>query len=93
MMYSVWNNARRAYDYYRGPATSATHAGAPPVTRGASELGATPDQAAWPLPAGAVKVGSGEFPQGKIASLGAADGGPNLILYAALALLAYRMFR
>jgi len=84
MMYSVWNYGNRSYDYYQSDEKGATHAATPPKARGALEratrvqsrdLGATPDQAAWPLPAGARKVGSGPRPQGKIASLGDASSG------------------
>ena len=66
-IYSVWNNAGRAYDYYQAPGGSATHAGSPPV-RSSSSLGAAPEQAAWPLPVGAQKIGSGPLPRGRIAS-------------------------
>jgi len=65
--YSVWNYGTRSYDYYTAPGAPATHAGRPPV-RGGSSLGAAPEQAAWPLPAGARKVGSGPLPKGRIAS-------------------------
>lgn len=67
MKYSVWNNATRRYDYYQAQGNAEIHAGAPPRSSGYA-LGATPEQAAWPLPAGAVKVGSGEVPEGRIAS-------------------------
>lgn len=64
--YSVWNYATRRYDYYVAPGGSGTHAGSPPV-RSSSSLGAAPEQAAWPLPAGAKPVGSGALPKGRIA--------------------------
>ena len=68
MRYSVWNTAARAYDYYEAPtASSSVHAGAPPRSS-SSSLGATTDEAAWPLPPNATKVGSGEQPEGRIAS-------------------------
>lgn len=77
MRYSVWNYGTRAYDYFESPDAPATHAGTPPVARrgllplrNGEALGATPDQAAWPLPKGARKVGAGVIPQGKIATLG-----------------------
>lgn len=69
-MYSVWNYAKGAYDYYQGPPSGTTHAGTPPRARGKTQVGSTPEQAAWPLPVGAKKVGSGVNPQGRIASLG-----------------------
>lgn len=74
MNYSVWNNGTRKYDYFTAPGTPEIHAGAPPRVRG-SDLGATPEQAAWPLPLGARRVGSGELPRGRIASLGDSGGG------------------
>jgi hypothetical protein len=67
MRFSVWNNGTRSYDYYEAPGTPGIHTGAPPRAA-SSSLGATPDEAAWPLPANAAKVGSGEMPQGRIAS-------------------------
>jgi hypothetical protein len=33
-------------------------------------MGATPDEAAWPLPAGAKLVGHGELPRGRVARAG-----------------------
>lgn len=67
MRYSVWNHRSRSYDYYDAPHDGGVHAGAPPRAS-SSSLGATPDQAAWPLPAMAIRVGSGDVPQGRIAS-------------------------
>jgi hypothetical protein len=94
MMFSVWNNATRRYDYYRAQGDGATHAGAPPRAS-TFELGATPEQAAWPLPADATKTGSGELPQGKIAStaprLSASFN--ELFLYAAAGYFLWRMIK
>jgi hypothetical protein len=95
MKFSVWNNARRAYDYYEARGDATIHAGAPPRAS-SNALGATPEQAAWPLPADAVKTGSGELPQGRIASR---DGGqfaidlPQSIFYAAVGYLIWRVLR
>ena len=83
----MWNNATRTYDYY--------DAGAPPRAA-SSSLGATPEQAAWPLPADAVKTGSGEMPQGRIAST---ESGkftidlPQSIFYAAIGYMIWRILR
>lgn len=68
-MYSVWNRAARRYDYYQTSETGPTHAPAPTHVRSRG-LGATPDEAAWPLPASAKHVGSGELPRGRIARAG-----------------------
>lgn len=95
MRYSVWNNATRAYDYYEAQGAATIHAGAPPRVA-SSALGATPDEAAWPLPANAVKTGSGEMPQGRIASR---EPGkftidlPQSIFYAAIGYLIWRVLK
>lgn len=76
MIYSVFNRSTKRYDYYQaGPASSATHAVAPPAPLVRSPLGATPSQAAWTLPAGATKLGSGDLARGRIAALGNDDDG------------------
>ncbi len=96
MIYSVWNYATRQYDYYQAGQHTATHAGAPPVRAGASALGATPEQAAWPLPAGAQRIGSGPYARGRVASLsGPLDslGIPTWLLVAGGAFIAWRYFR
>lgn len=95
MRYSVWNNATRKYDYYEAKGANAIHAGAPP-TSGSYALGATPEQAAWPLPAGAVKVGTGETPEGRIAST--SSGGfrldvKSMIIYGVLGYLLVKAFK
>lgn len=97
MKYSVWNNGTREYDYFSAPGVADIHAGAPPRVHG-SALGATPEQAAWPLPAGARRTGSGEMPQGRIASLGGSDGVfgidiPSSIFYAAIGYFLWRTFK
>lgn len=92
--YSIWNHGTKTYDYYRGPGDGATHAGAPPI-RSNSEIGAVPELAAWQLPPGAVKIGSGELPQGRIASMGSFDAGDGLRLgmLAFAAYLAWKVLR
>lgn len=100
MRYSVYNYGRRAYDYYEAPEASGTHVGSPPAPMGVGDLGAPPGRASWRLPGGARKVGSGEFPQGKIASVGGLgdvddmlSSPTTMIACAALAYLAWRLFR
>lgn len=68
-LYSIYNYGTRQYAYYEVPGPTPTHA-PPPPARGTAEIGATPEQAAWRLPMGARKVGEGEMPRGRIASLG-----------------------
>jgi hypothetical protein len=94
MKYSVWNNGTRSYNYFDAPGTPGIHAGAPPRVHG-SELGATPDQAAWPLPPGAVKTGSGELPQGRIASTDSSHGFDfnKVFLYAAVGYFVWRAIK
>lgn len=74
MIYSVYDYDRKVYDYYQGSGPKGTHATSPPKTYGKSALGATPEQAAWKLPADAVKVGTGAMPKGRIASSSAGMG-------------------
>lgn len=74
MIYSIYNHGSRTYDYYQAPATAATHAPVPPRASGPSAMGATAEQAAWPLPASARKVGSGAEAKGRIARRGGGMG-------------------
>ena len=95
--YSVWNYGTQRYDYYAAPGDHPTHAGAPP-SRGSTRLGASPEQAAWPLPAGAKKIGSGDFAKGRIASTSAGGGlgGVELsdpVAVGAMAVLAYVIWK
>jgi hypothetical protein len=95
MRYSVYDYTRRAYDYYEAPGPGGTHAGSPPKPRAVGDIGAPPDRASWKLPIGARKIGTGEMPVGRIASLGGTDAlsSPNVLLYAAAALLIWRFWR
>lgn len=94
--FSVWDNGARRYNYYDAPGTRPIHAGAPPRVHGGT-LGATPEQAAWPLPISARKVGAGELPQGRIASLGGADTTDHpwamTVVYAALGFFIWKAIR
>jgi hypothetical protein len=69
MKFSVFDTRSKQYDVYEGPYDGRIHAGTPP-TRKTMALGATVEQAAWPLPSGAKKVGTSIKPVGKVASLG-----------------------
>jgi hypothetical protein len=69
MIYSVWREELGTYDYYETPATLRdVETPAPRHLRG-GKLGVSADNARWPLPAGAVKIGSGGIPKGAIARL------------------------
>ena len=74
MIYSVYDYTRRQYDYYDAPGPGGTHAGAPKITRTLGGIGAAPERASWKLPPGARKLGAGEMPRGRIASLGSTAG-------------------
>jgi len=69
MRYSVWDPHKRVYDYYEatGKLSGGMFAPTPRLPRG-HKLGITPDEAAYPLPAGATLVGKGNLPVGLIAS-------------------------
>ena len=95
MRYSVWKNETRSYDYYDAPGTSEIHAGSPPGMNGGI-LGATPDQAAWRLPFGARRTGSGDVARGRIASLGDSGEGlsvTQLIIYPVIGYLLWKALK
>ena len=69
MLYSVWRHELGLYDYYTvQPALGeivtpkATH-----LQRNASSIGVAPEDAAWPLPDGAKRVGRGPLARGAVA--------------------------
>ncbi len=101
MIYSVWNQAARAFDHFESP--TVTHRAAAPRPahlRSTSKVGTHPEAAAWPLPSDAKRVGRGPTPKGFVASrssgLGALGSlpfdltGPNLIILGVVAFLAYQ---
>lgn len=67
--YSVWNQALGAFDYYESNKNQAQLNVEKPSHIGSRTLGATVDQAAWPMPADARKIGSGATPIGKVSTL------------------------
>ncbi len=103
MQYSVWNTATRRFDYYQTSEVGPTHA--PPASHVSSSnaLGATPDEAAWPLPPGARMIGSGSVAKGRVAkrkslmSMGDTPSGSRTVLIVggllAAAVLARRYLR
>lgn len=93
MRYSVYDYTRRAYDYYDAPGPGGTHAGSPAIVPKLGGLGESPERASWRLPPGAHKVGSGERPVGRIASLNGADATSDPSHLAAYALMAYVAWR
>jgi hypothetical protein len=93
MKYSVYDYTRRAYDYYEAPGPGGTHAGSPPLAKSLGQIGTAPDRASWKLPLGARKVGTGERPQGRIASLAGADLTSDPIRLGIVAVIAYLGWR
>jgi hypothetical protein len=95
--YSVYDYTRKVYDYYEGSGPGGTHAGVPALSGfSSSGVGSTPEQAAWRVPADARKVGSGELPQGKIATQGGYESQSPLVqlgLLAGAVFVAWKVFR
>ncbi len=69
MIYSVWNQPDRRFDYYESDDRDPSANVEPPGHLRARTLGSTPDQAAWPLPPGARRVGHGAWARGRVASI------------------------
>jgi len=65
--FSVWNQSLGAFDYYESSSSQPTLNVEKPTHLVPRQLGATVDQAAWPLPGNVRKIGSGTNPIGKIA--------------------------
>ncbi len=69
MTYSVWNQGTGLFDYYATAAAQREVNVEPPAhLRGGRQLGSTPEEAAWPLPAGAKRTGQGALARGRIAT-------------------------
>lgn len=67
MIYSVWNQGKRAYDYFEdGTPQAQVHAPAPKIRK--RQMGATVDEIGWKLPSDAVHIGSGDRAKGRIAA-------------------------
>ena len=96
MMYSVWNQGQKGYDYYQTQTPHNKVNSRSPGHIPTKTLGATVPQAAWPLPAGAKLIGRGDIARGHVAArkgfagLGQSEGGPGLALW--LPLLAFGVF-
>lgn len=98
MQYSTYDYTTRMYTYWSAPGVSGTHAGAPSAPSSRNAIGVTPEAAAWRLPWGAKKIGTGPLPKGRIASDAAALGDmtsdlPRLGLIAGVAYIAWRIFK
>jgi hypothetical protein len=101
MIYSVWNQPSRSYDYYEANDVQLGANTPSPKHISAADLGVPVDHAGWPLPASAVKVGSGDRARGRIASrpgaqragLGAIPMDPNTIGLVAMGVAAFLLWR
>lgn len=98
MIYSVWNQGKGVYDYYQTPDVQEVANAPKPGHLRATNLGMTPAQAAWPLPAGAQKIGSGEYARGrvaiqKIAGLGSYELGGVPVTWLIVGALAFVVWR
>lgn len=70
MIYSVYDHRSKHYDYFEDGRSEGTHAGTPAAVA-SGKIGVVPEAAAWRLPMGARKIGSGPFARGHVASRGA----------------------
>ena len=68
MIYSVWNQGARRFDYFETREENGKANAEPPSHLRPGKLGVTMQQAAWPLPVGAQPIGSGSYAQGMIAA-------------------------
>lgn len=75
MIYSVWNQAAQVFDVFEDDRPQAELNAPAPAHLRARTIGATVDQAAWPLPAGARRTGTSHVAVGRIAT---AAGGAGL---------------
>lgn len=66
MIYSVWNQAKRGYDYFESASKQETANTPSPKHIGSGELGVPIARAAWPLPSDARLVGHGPNARGRV---------------------------
>ena len=69
MKFSVWNQPAKQYDYYMAPGAAGENTANVPAPKHLKQrtLGLSPEQASWPLPKNAHKIGTGPTPIGRIA--------------------------
>jgi hypothetical protein len=73
MRYSVWNVGKSTFDYYEDARVNPSQNTPKPGHLVNRALGSTVDQAAWPLPADARPIGSGDVAIGRVASRGSSS--------------------
>lgn len=98
MIYSVYNYGSRGFDYYEAAEKPTAHAGKPTGSSffgGSGENGKpiAPEQAAWRVPVGARRAGSGPTPKGRIAALGELDGFDSTTSILALGVIGYFAYK
>lgn len=86
------------FDYYAtGTPQREVNVEPPAHLRGGRQLGITPEEAAWPLPGSAKRVGQGPLARGRIAStrsaLGFVDLDPGLVKVGLLGLSAFLVWK
>lgn len=68
--YSTYDYGTKLYTYWDDGKPQPTHTTGSPKVLAMGGIGATVERSAWKVPADAKKVGVGELPKGKVASLG-----------------------
>jgi hypothetical protein len=96
--YSVWNQAKRAFDYFETPEVVSLANAPKPGHLKMTKLGMTPSQASWPLPTFARPAGSGPIARGRIAhryggSLAGFDLEPSTVKMGLLLVAAFLLWR
>ncbi|MDP2607318.1 MAG: hypothetical protein Q8S00_32675 [Deltaproteobacteria bacterium] len=77
MIYSVWNQGKKLYDYYETNVEQ-NRVNAPKPSIPTGKFGSTIEQSSWKLPIGSKMVGSGDHAKGRIAVSGVSFGGFDL---------------
>jgi hypothetical protein len=93
---SAWNWKTGRWDYYRVPSNNLGAYGdvpPPPIGGAAHALGETPEESAHTMPAGAVRVGSGDTPAGQVVRPPGGGGVGVWALVGAVTLLAWWLWR
>lgn len=96
MIYSVWNQSKKLYDYYETAETQKKANAPTPKHLRSSRFGLTVPQSAWKLPKSAKYAGSGDQAKGRVASppgLGAVGFDTNMIGLIGLGLVAFILLK
>lgn len=101
MIYSVWNQAKQAFDYFQTNGVQKKANTDKPSHLRSRKLGLTVTEAAWPVPSGARFIGSGDMPKGRIGTtkkglrgLGSFEPTTtNMLLLATAGVVAYKVMK